>query len=313
MNDWLDLGPEVFPGTSGADVHASNSIFWGRTSKPHHGNNYITLVAREDETYELIAQQLSDPLLKDSCYNFSVFLSQALNYRSNTKHSRSIKNFDTPCVLRILGTNDLNEKLELLAESEPVDNPTWQEYQFSVSPSSNYSYVILCVYYETPIFAAYNGNICIDLASDFKSVSCSSKIAASDNQFIKINPGVKIDLEQLKSYNNQSQADLIVRPAATKSKDEENKLLVKLYTEGRNYGLYRFVQSLSDSELIPLFASLENNDLNTEYLTAAVALKKKIKEEGHSEATSLEIEKFENIIEWHDELKNYLLENGIVF
>lgn len=49
---------------------------WGVDNKPQDGSSFIGLITRDDNTWEIIAQELSEPLVANECYQFSAHLAQ---------------------------------------------------------------------------------------------------------------------------------------------------------------------------------------------------------------------------------------------
>ena len=170
---WFDCGAVLFPTASPPDIHQGSTNFWDNELSSAHGKTYITLVVREDDTYETISQKVMGTIKAGKCYNFSISLAKSKTYLSHTAVNQHQKqNFIVPAVLRVWGGNSNCDIGELLAESEPVNNTDWETYEFFIEPSSNYTYITLEAYFKTPTFFGYNGNICLDNASHFVMVSC---------------------------------------------------------------------------------------------------------------------------------------------
>ncbi|HKK78343.1 MAG TPA: hypothetical protein VJ933_01890, partial [Phaeodactylibacter sp.] len=60
---WEDRG---FHGESPPDTHPSGDF--GVTQKPYHGQSYLGMVVRDNDTWECVAQEIGQPMQKDSCY-----------------------------------------------------------------------------------------------------------------------------------------------------------------------------------------------------------------------------------------------------
>jgi hypothetical protein len=57
--------------------------------------------------------------------------------------------------------------MELLNETEPVENEAWEEYQLLLEPSDTYDYIYLeaYYYYGGDEVSPYNGNLMVDHCS----------------------------------------------------------------------------------------------------------------------------------------------------
>ncbi|HHM20538.1 MAG TPA: OmpA family protein [Bacteroidetes bacterium] len=170
---WYDCG---FPGETIPDVHPKQNSAFGVTTKPFHGNTYIGMVVRDNETWERISQRLSRPLKAGQCYEFSISLARSLNYQSTSKASGQEVNFATPAKLRIWGGNSICDRGELLDESDLVINSRWLINEFRFKPRGNFHYIIFEAFYKTPSPFPYNGNILMDNASPIVPVPCEEEI-----------------------------------------------------------------------------------------------------------------------------------------
>ncbi len=170
---WFDCGAVHFPNHTPPDIHRGGTGFWENEISTHDGKTYLTMVVREDDSYESISQKLTGTLKGGQCYQFSIYLAQSPKYLSGTRRSGNVKqNFTQPTVLRVWGGKVTCNQGELLAESEPVDHANWQEYKFTLEPSSDYQVITLEAFYKTPVLFGYNGHICLDGASHFRLIDC---------------------------------------------------------------------------------------------------------------------------------------------
>ena len=158
---WYDCGasgetpPDVQPGA------------FQVTTPPQHGNTFLGLVVRDNETWEAVGQELPQPLLKDSVYELRIFLARSALYLSTSKLTGQEANYATPVMLRVWGGSDDCDKSELLALSPLISHTDWKEYVLILSPLENdrYSYITLEAYYKTPVAFPYNGNLLLDNCS----------------------------------------------------------------------------------------------------------------------------------------------------
>ncbi len=199
---WHDCGSENFVNESPIDIHSSTANSFSVNKKPFKGETYIGMVTRDNSTWESVSQRLSSPLVKGSCYTFSIYLCRAELYESSTKTSGTNKvNFNTPIKLRIWAGNDYCGKRELLSESGEVKNSDWQEYKFEFYPKDNYTYITLEAYYKVPVLIFYNGNILLDNASDIVPFQCKKTpkpdkkkpdVVKDDKNQTKVKPDVVV-------------------------------------------------------------------------------------------------------------------------
>ncbi len=164
---WFDCGktgetpPDVQPGS------------FSVTKPPSHGNSYLGLVVRDNETWEGVSQRLSRPLEKDHCYEFTMDVCRAELYLSTSKLTGQEANYATPAKIRIYGGTGYCTKAELLYETAVITNTRWLGHTFRLSPKSgNYPYLFIEAYYKTPVLFPYNGNILLDNASSIRTVVC---------------------------------------------------------------------------------------------------------------------------------------------
>lgn len=140
-----DSTPDILPGP------------WGVYQKPTDGNTFMGLISREDNTWEMITQELAEPLNSEKCYKFSVSLSRSPAYAG----------YNQPLRLRIWGGNSPCERKQLLANSPTIDHFEWSEYTFMFSPTENYKYILIECYYKEPTMIPYRGNLLIDGMTPF--------------------------------------------------------------------------------------------------------------------------------------------------
>ncbi len=171
---WIDCG---FKGETPPDIqpadHGQERMF-GVYKQAYHGNTYLGMVARDNDTYERVAQHLSAPLRKGKCYSFSIFLTRSPVYLSAMRDDafQTKKPFTTPLILKIYGGDGFCHQKQLLAESGPVSDTVWRKFEFEFSPKYDMSYLELEVFYKTPVLFPYNGNMLLDQASHITLIPC---------------------------------------------------------------------------------------------------------------------------------------------
>lgn len=162
IEGWYDCG---FPGETIPDIHPVIPGTFQVETQPFHGNTYIGLVVRDNETLERISQRLSSPMQGGISYAFSIATARSLAYFNRIHRNGRPINYATPAKLRIWGGSGLCDRDELLAESSLIIQTDWEITTFRLEPEKNIEYIILEAYYKTPSPFPYNGNILLDNAS----------------------------------------------------------------------------------------------------------------------------------------------------
>jgi len=141
---------------------------------PSHGNSYLGLVVRDNETWESVSQRLSRPLEANQCYEFSMDVCKSELYMSTSKATNLPANYATPARLLIWGGTGSCGKQELLYETSVITNTRWIAVVFRLHPKKgNYSHLMIEAYYKTPVLFPYNGNVMVDNASPIKQIPCN--------------------------------------------------------------------------------------------------------------------------------------------
>jgi len=213
VQGWSDCS---FPGESEFDPQPG---YFSCTKAPADGEGYVGLVARDNETYEAMSQRLTKQLLRGKCYAFSLKIAQAIVYRSPTRKTGQLADYTTPVRVRIWGGVNPCNRSELLAETEPIANKSWETYNFKLEPIRNYQYIIIEVFYKTPTLYPYNGNVLIDDASNIFEIECDDNIeelfAALEKKQEKPKEPVKPKIEKVKKPKVK---DVVVVPPVKKTK-----------------------------------------------------------------------------------------------
>lgn len=135
-----DSTPDILPGP------------WGVYQKPTHGNTFLGLITREDNSWEMVYQKLERPLLKDHCYKIKLDLARSPAYAG----------YAGATCLRIWGGTAPCEKKVKLATSPAVEHYEWKTYELILIPDQDIHYLFLECYYKEPTLFPYRGNILID-------------------------------------------------------------------------------------------------------------------------------------------------------
>ena len=173
---WFDCG---FPEETPPDVQPSditNSPFFKVSKRPQHGNTFLGMVVRDNDTWEKVSQRLSAPIEGGSCYEFSIYLSRSELYVSQSRSTHKETNYTTPARLRIWGGSSQCHKKELLGETTQVANTRWLKFNFSFEPSETHTHILLEAFYNTPVLFPYNGNILVDNASPIIPIPCDNEV-----------------------------------------------------------------------------------------------------------------------------------------
>ena len=211
---WIDCG---FSNESPPDVQPSGA--WRVYRPAYHGNTYLGMVTRENDTWESVGQKLNNPLRKGKCYSFSLYMCMSSEYWSavvpdslksiqlNDFNSLPDKNFDNPIKLRIWGGNGYCNKMELLDESPLVENHTWKKYAFRFEPKNEITHIILEAFYRTPTLFPYNGNVLVDFGSYLTTIPCDAEnplLVAPTVRFLQ-------PIEKIEPRTNRVKVDAVIR------------------------------------------------------------------------------------------------------
>lgn len=171
---WKDCG---FEGESPPDIQPDGTF---SVRKPaYDGQTYLGMVVRDNNTWESVGQELSNPLKKGQAYSFSLMLARSELYLSSSRIKPEEVNYNTPCKLKIWAGNEFCHREQLLAESKEVVHFEWKEYSFQFIPNHHYSHIVLEVFYKTPILFPYNGNLLLDKASSIVPIEKVDTLATA--------------------------------------------------------------------------------------------------------------------------------------
>ncbi|MBL7782010.1 MAG: hypothetical protein JNM22_12385 [Saprospiraceae bacterium] len=158
---WINTGVK---GETPPDVQPS---FYEVYLKPSHGDTYLGMVVRKNNTWESVAQDLNGWMHQDSSYSFSLDLANSDVYKAFSRKYGDLY-YTRPTILRIWGVNTLQNTRELLAESVTINHHKWKRYSFILHPNQgSYNRLELSAYYA-PGKEKMNGNLLMDNCSDLK-------------------------------------------------------------------------------------------------------------------------------------------------
>lgn len=173
---WTDCG---FPAESPPDVHPDPMNQFQVGMMPQDGSTYLGMVVRDNDTWESVGQELSEPFVANQCYDFRIHLARSRVYLSQSRVSNRAANYVTPTKLRIFAGYDYCDRLELIGETPVVSNYKWKEYAIKLTPSQEYTHVVFEVFYKTPTLIPYNGNLILDNASVIVPMDCGDEPSTS--------------------------------------------------------------------------------------------------------------------------------------
>ncbi len=270
---WYDCG---FAGETPPDIQAGDGSIFSVVLRPKEGNTFLGMVVRDNFTNERVGQKLNSSLYADSVYTFSIWIAKSSSYLSPSKSSPGqLVNYTTPAVLRIWGGDNYCEKLQCLAESEPVTNTSWQRYDFFMRPNQDVSYITLEAYYTALTKTPYCGNILLDAASDIVKVAAGMEA--------EIGTGI-VDIEAVTLENSNPpivlQQEKYNKPMPSKERPlptyRQQQPAVKAYksldTTSTNYLIPKgLMMELSDDQKV-LFIATKNLPISRVYLLDAEGL-----------------------------------------
>lgn len=172
---WFDSGSEKFKLETPADLISNLFPVWGIGIKTIFGEKYVSLVVRDNKTYESIGQKLTSPMLPGKAYKFSLYLCKAQNLLSKSRSTNYDANFNTPAILIVKGRNTLVE--DELLRTPPVVNDRWLKYTFIVEPRKAYKNLILEAGFVHDD-ESYNGHILLDNVSDLIEVPMTENMTS---------------------------------------------------------------------------------------------------------------------------------------
>ena len=161
---WSSCGnyttPDILPG------------HWGVTRDPINGNTFVGLITREDNTWEYIGQQLSQPMKANECYTF----------QANIARSPFYAGYNKPIKMKIWGGTDSCEKEQLLAQTEPIIHSDWKPYDFLFFPKKSYQFIIFEAYFVDGTTVPYRGNFLMDNCSTIDVCERASLDSIDNNE-----------------------------------------------------------------------------------------------------------------------------------
>lgn len=156
---WMQLehnsSPDILPGS------------WGVYDDAYDKETYIGLVSREDGSTESIGQGLHNHLKKDSCYTITVAIATSLQYTGYNKsiNKLAILGIHKPFEIKFQENLDYSPaNYELLAESPPITNNEWKEFEFEFTPTEDFNFILFKLFINNmpDINIERKGNLLLD-------------------------------------------------------------------------------------------------------------------------------------------------------
>lgn len=203
---WIDCG---FPKESPADTHPSGEF--DVIKYPSHGNTYLGMVTRDNDTWERVGQKLDIPMIAGQCYIFKLSLCRSELYVSRSRMYNRSANYTQPIKLKVWGGTAFCDKRDMLGETETIEHSNWEDYIFTFYPNHNHDYLLLEAFYQEPVPYPYNGNLLIDNASPIIPIPNDSAIIWSMDKMESILLGT----ENLPVVINEEDIDPSAKNTAT--------------------------------------------------------------------------------------------------
>ncbi len=159
ITGWYNCGSY---GETGPDVHSHETTYFRMQRHAAHGEQYLGMVARDNNTQEGVGTKLHKPLVRNGYYHLTVKLARSDTYISRSRMTHLTVNYDIPLLLEVFGSDRKCRNKILLAKSVPVTNTDWQEYSFALKPDRRCKFLTFRVYYHPMAPEPVNGNMLLD-------------------------------------------------------------------------------------------------------------------------------------------------------
>lgn len=173
--------------------------------------NYISMVVRDNYTWDAVGQKLTTPLRAGVCYKITIQLAQARSFIASSRRHEGRVKYTNPLRLLLWGGTGFCQAGQLLAETDLVKNKNWELYTFYFRPEREVTHLTLHAYYLNPMAPAYNGHILMDNASPIVAIPCeSAPISTSPDQNpIALTPQ---SVDELKRYIALHGRNIVFQP-----------------------------------------------------------------------------------------------------
>lgn len=159
--NWENCGNK---GYTPPDLHDSsdNKHYFKVRNKASHGDKFISLVIREDQSTECIYQELRVPLIPNNHYLFQLDLCKSEQFRplKDLNGSEEIS-FDSGTDLELYGITASGEK-HLLHVFSDIQKLSWTTLSYTFKATREYTSISLSPFYQFHRLLPYNGHVLID-------------------------------------------------------------------------------------------------------------------------------------------------------
>ena len=157
---WINAGPVT---ESPPDVHTADSEIFGVRHRPAAGDTYLGMVARDNFTFEAIAQRIPGGLRAGQTYELQLWVSRSEELRSQSRLTRAPVTYDAPIPFDVYVSNKANgDHFELVARSAPITHSDWRLYTIAFTPTRNWKYLRIGAGMNVMSAKPQCGNILID-------------------------------------------------------------------------------------------------------------------------------------------------------
>lgn len=160
---WLNCGFIEFPYESPVTIHKrGKENQFNIRHEPVHGNAFISMVTRENESFERISQELSYKLEKDTLYTMGFYVANALSMESFIRTDlETIRKFNNPVRLVLWCGDDFCSESDELFVTDDLLDEEWRFVQAFFRPKYDCEKLTIEVYYPSG-FEYTNGNLLLD-------------------------------------------------------------------------------------------------------------------------------------------------------
>ena len=202
---------------------------------PFHGDTYLGLVVRDNDTWEAVAQRLPRSIVANNCYELSLSICRSEVYMSLSRTTEKQANYTRPVRLQIWGGNGFCDRQELLWQSPDITHDRWLNYDVRLMPKKgNFTHILFESYFIQPTLFPYNGNILLDNLSAIRELDCNQKMDSTKKPEKPVPPvtaannsGPKPPKATAGSQAAASPAPRVEPPQVLASSDLKNKTLKK--------------------------------------------------------------------------------------
>lgn len=170
VHGWNDIGTKLFANETPPTIHKSNEtgeFQFGVKTKPHQGDVFVSLVTRENETYESIGVKLNSNFKKDHTYLISFYTALSETYLSPYPENYGSKSFSKPISLKVHIRHYVENSFEVASIDLNADY-SWKENVISFKSPCYCDFLSFEVRNQGE--EVYNGHVLVDSFSDIYEI-----------------------------------------------------------------------------------------------------------------------------------------------